>query len=86
MDHDLRKPGLEMKPIEAVHQGVGVRIRSVRETLGISQAELAKRVNLTRTSLVNIEAGRQRMLLHSVEDFARALGTTPKTLLKGIWW
>ncbi len=74
------------KPIEAVHQGVGIRIRSVREMLGISQAELAKRVNLTRTSLVNIEAGRQRMLLHSIEDFARALGTTPKTLLKGIWW
>jgi hypothetical protein len=26
------------------------------------------------------------MLLHGVEAFARALGTTPKHLLKGIWW
>ena len=72
--------------IEAVHQQVGLRIRSIRETLGVTQLDLAKRVGLTRTSLNNIEAGRQRLLLHGVEAFARALGTTPRQLLKGIWW
>jgi DNA-binding XRE family transcriptional regulator len=74
------------KPIEGCHQALGARVRMIRETLGLNQEELAKRVGILRTSITNIEAGRQRMLLHSVEDFARALGTTPKHLLKGIWW
>lgn len=73
--------------IEAVHKAVGARIRMIRETLGIQQNELAKRVNgLTRTSVVNIESGRQRLQLQTVESFARALGTTARHLLKGIWW
>ena len=74
------------KEIEGCHRAVGIRIRLIREAVGLSQGELAKRMTLVRTSLVNIEAGRQRMLLHTIEEFARALGTTPKHLLKGIWW
>lgn len=72
--------------IEACHQAVGIRVRHIRETLGLQQAELAKRVGMERTSIVNIEAGRQRLLLQTVEKLAAALGTTPKTLLKGVWW
>ena len=75
-----------MKPIEACHQAVGFRIRLVREALCMTQDDLAQRVGMKRTSVTNIEIGRQRLLLDSVEDFARALGTTPKHLLKGIWW
>jgi len=74
------------KPIEAVHQSLGLAVRRIREALGVDQEELAKRVGLTRTSVVNIEAGRQRVILDDVETFARALGTTPKHLMKGIWW
>ncbi len=74
------------KPIEAIHQSVGLAVRRIREALGIDQGSLAKRVGLTRTSIVNIEAGRQRIILDDVEVFARALGTTPKHLMKGIWW
>ena len=74
------------KPIEAIYLAFGVRIRMIRETLGLSQAELAKRVGLERTSVVNIEGGRQRVLVDDIEKFARALGVTPKHLLKGIWW
>lgn len=74
------------KPIETCHQAVGLRIRHIREVLGINQEELAKRVGFKRVSVTNIETGRQRLLLDGVEDFARALGTTPKALLKGVWW
>lgn len=77
---------MSAKQIEACHQAVGSRIRLMRETLGLTQEELAKRVGLKRPSIVNIEVGRQRLLLDSIEDFARGLGTTPKHLLKGIWW
>jgi transcriptional regulator with XRE-family HTH domain len=76
------------KPIEACHIALGARIRMIREALGISQDELAERMPkaVTRSSLANIELGRQRFLLDRVEDFARAMGTTPKHLMKGIWW
>lgn len=76
----------EMKSIETCHKLVGLRIQHMRETLGITQGDLAKRVGLERTSVVNTEAGRQRLLLHGVENYAKALGTTPKHLMKGIWW
>ena len=74
------------KPIEACHISVGIRIRMIRETLGLSQVDLAKRVGLQRVAVTNIEVGRQRLLLDGIERFATALGTTPKHLLKGIWW
>jgi transcriptional regulator with XRE-family HTH domain len=74
------------KPIEPIYQAIGARIRMIRETLGLQQAQLAERVGLQRTSVVNFEAGRQRILLDDVQKFATALGTTPKHLLKGIWW
>lgn len=70
---------------EAIYRALGARIEQVRTTLGWSQAEVAKKVGLTRTSVTNIEAGRQRMLLHDVETFAHAFGMTPRSLMKGIW-
>lgn len=72
-------------PIEVVHRQVGLRVEAIRNALGINQAELAKRTGWTRSSIANIETGRQRLLLDGVERLAQALGTTPKHLLKGIW-
>ena len=74
------------KPIEGIHQAIGIRIRLIREAVGQTQGDLAKHLKYTRTSIVNIEAGRQRLQMHTVEEFAKALNTSPKHLLKGIWW
>ena len=74
------------KPIEACHVSLGARIRIMREMLGLTQQELSKRVGLERASVANAEIGRQRLLLDGVERYAAALGTTPKQLMKGIWW
>jgi transcriptional regulator with XRE-family HTH domain len=74
-----------MKPLEPIYGLIALKIRHVRETLGITQEELAKRTGYTRVSIVNIETGRQRLPLHQVEEIARALGVTTKHLLRGIW-
>lgn len=71
--------------IEPVYQAVGARIRMLREMLDRDQASLAKAVGLTRTSIVNLEAGRQRVQLHQLSALAKALGTSEKCLLRGIW-
>lgn len=73
------------KPIEPVYRLLAARVEHLRTTLGMSQQQLADRVGLQRTSIVNFEKGRQRILLDDVEDFAKALGVTPKHLLRGIW-
>jgi len=75
-----------MKEIEPCYRILGAKIQQLRLTLGVSQADFAKRLGHTRTSLCNIEAGRQRILLHQVEPIAAAFGTTPRHLMKGIWW
>ena len=52
---------------------MGARIRSAREAAGISQDELAARIGLTRTSVTNIEAGRQDVPLSRLVVLAAAL-------------
>ena len=75
-----------MKPaLQPIYVLFGARVQQVREALGMTQDDLRKKVGLTRTSIANIEAGRQRILLHDVDRFAKAFSITPKNLLKGIW-
>lgn len=71
---------------EPIYMLVGARIRMVMEAVDIPQGELAKRLKLTRTSVTNIIAGRQRLQLHTVTAIAKALGTTEKHLMRGLWW
>jgi DNA-binding XRE family transcriptional regulator len=71
--------------IEACYRALGARIQMIRETLDMTQEQLAKKVGYVRTSIVNMEAGRQRVPMHQVEEIAKALSTTPRNLLKGIW-
>lgn len=70
---------------EPVYRLLGAKIEQMRTMLGWTQQELAKKVGLTRTSICNIEAGRQRILLHDVEKFAIAFNMQPKALLRGVW-
>jgi transcriptional regulator with XRE-family HTH domain len=51
----------------------GSRVRALREKRNVTQEELARRVDLSRTSITNIEKGRQRVLLHQIVDIAGAL-------------
>jgi transcriptional regulator with XRE-family HTH domain len=74
------------KGIEPVYQAIGSRIAIMRGLLDITQNDLSSKLTLTRASLANIETGRQRILVHQVQEIARALGTTPKSLMKGIWF
>ncbi|WJR75529.1 helix-turn-helix transcriptional regulator [Bradyrhizobium sp. NP1] len=70
---------------EDVHGRVGARIKSIRQALGLSQAALADRLEVSRPTVSNIENGKARILLSDCKDYAEALGTTPTNLLKGIW-
>ena len=74
-----------MNSIERVYVKIGARIRIARNRAGVTQVHLAKRVGMSRPALANIEVGRQRIMIHDVKRFARALGTKPHILMRGIW-
>lgn len=62
---------------ELLYRLVGERVRAARQRLepSFSQAQLAERLDMSRTSIVNIEAGRQRPPLHVLWRIADALET-----------
>lgn len=65
------------------YKALGARIRELRGTK-ISQEDVAKSSRLSRTSIVNIEAGRQRLLVHNLFQIANALCVRPTALLASL--
>lgn len=64
-----------------LYQQVGTRLRAIRQERNITQEALAHLVGMKRTSLTNIEKGRQKLLLHTIIDLAEALGVSQIELL-----
>jgi transcriptional regulator with XRE-family HTH domain len=60
---------------------VGAKVRSARIEAGLSQATLAEQVGLTRSSMANLEAARQRTSLYHFVLISRALGVEVSSLL-----
>jgi transcriptional regulator with XRE-family HTH domain len=65
----------------AVYERVGVNIRLTRQMAGLTQQELADEVLLQRTSIANIEAGRQALSVANLLSIADALSVEPGDLL-----
>jgi len=57
---------------------LGKTIRGHREACGVSQADLGAIVGLTRTSITNIESGRQGVGMHLFVELAHALNFVGK--------
>lgn len=67
--------------LDHFYADLGTRIAARRRALRLTQAELAARIGLTRTSIANIEAGRQRTLAHQLGGIANALDLGLSALL-----
>jgi DNA-binding XRE family transcriptional regulator len=68
--------------VEKVYQAFGKLVRLHRERLdGMTQEKLGKIVGLSRTSITNIEKGRQHVSLHHIIAIAEALKVRPHVLL-----
>jgi transcriptional regulator with XRE-family HTH domain len=66
-----------------IYARIGAEIRRQREGLGMTQAQLASRINAGRTSIAMMERGGQALLVHQLIDLATALRTTPAEILSG---
>ena len=76
-----KEPGGQESRTKGLYEEVGGRIREARMAKDVTQEGLAKRVGLTRTSITNVEAGRQKLLLHTLVEIAEALGVDVRELL-----
>lgn len=67
--------------MESLYGDFGRRVRDARRQAGLSQQTVADRVGLSRTSITNIERGRQHVALHMLFRLAAAVGKDPGELL-----
>ncbi len=68
----------------AIYEIIGENIKSRRKEKGYNQDCLGKLVGLNRSSITNIESGRQRLLAHTLFELANVLKCEAKDLLPTI--
>jgi DNA-binding XRE family transcriptional regulator len=56
-----------------LYQKIGQKLRQKREAANLTQAKLAEDVGVLRTSITNIEAGRQKAPLHLIYELCAVL-------------
>lgn len=74
-----KRPAMDRAAL--IHAAVGQAVRKAREARGLTQEGLAKLVGRSRTSITNIEAGRQRFSVDFLYTIADALEVGPAALL-----
>jgi transcriptional regulator with XRE-family HTH domain len=63
------------------YRKVGELVRAERKSKNFSQQYLADKTSLSRVSITNIELGKQKLLLHTLVDIAKALEVPPDKLI-----
>jgi len=61
---------------------IGQRIRSVRESQGLSQDDIAEACDVTKGNLSMIENGQKDFYFTTFLEIAKGLGVDPKNLLE----
>jgi len=67
--------------VQTFYRELGDLIRNRRKAIGMSQDALARYVGMSRTSITNIECGRQQVSLHLLYELATFLRIEPSALL-----
>ena len=64
-------------------QDIGTRIADVRETLGLTQSDLAKKLKTTQSAIARLESGKQNVSADMLKRIGKALGKNLITLSPG---
>lgn len=65
------------------YQGIGERIKRLREEKGYSQIELAELISMDIDMITAFESGRMRIFVDHISKLAVALGVTTDYLIYG---
>ena len=66
---------------DRLYSHIGEQLKMHREKVGMTQSELAERVQLERTSITNIERGKQKLPIHVLFGVCRALSVNPSEVM-----
>ena len=64
-----------------LYRRIGASIRAARQSRGIAQEDLGSAVGLGRSSIANIEAGRQHPTIHTLIAACQAVGLDPADVI-----
>lgn len=67
--------------VDPIYKEIGKRIFEAREAKGFTQEQLAIKISLKRTSITNIEKGRQQLLVHMLIKIAKELDVEIESLI-----
>ena len=67
--------------VDPYYWHLGKLVREQRIKRGVTQEQLGVHLSLSRTSIVNIEKGRQHVAVHQLAHIADYLGCTPASLM-----
>ena len=62
---------------------IGTQLRNIRRSRGKTQAEVASHLNLSRSTVVQMESGNRRVTAEDVERLAKLYRCSPSVLLSG---
>ena len=66
---------------EEIYINFGARIKAFRKASNLTQGDVSDAIRISRPSLSNIEAGRQRIYLDQFYDLCSVLGVEPAEIL-----
>jgi transcriptional regulator with XRE-family HTH domain len=67
--------------MEQIYREFGRILKKRRKEAKLTQDDIANKVGLVRTSITNIEQGKQHVSLHMLFQLADAIGARPQDLL-----
>lgn len=63
------------------YEAIGKRIKAGRKRIGITQEDLAKHLGLSRTSICNIEVGRQALTIDHLHELTKLFSCSADEIL-----
>ena len=69
---------------DSTRQEIASRLRLARETAGLTQGQVAKKMDMHRPTLSEIEAGRRRVLAEELSKLANIYGVSLEWITSGL--
>ena len=67
-----------------IQKAFGLKVQQLRREAGVSQEKFALSIDMDRTYLASVEAGKRNISLRNIEKIAKGLNITVSELLLGM--
>lgn len=67
-----------------IKKSFGIRIRELRNSIGLSQEKFALKIEMDRTYYASVENGRRNISLENIYKISKGLNVTLEELFKGM--